>query len=31
MLEPIGNISPAEPEENDYAANAAMDNVPMAA
>jgi putative transposase len=31
LLEPIGNIPPAEAEENFYAATAAMDNVPMAA
>ena len=31
LLEPIGNIPPAEAEENYHAATAAMDNVPMAA
>jgi putative transposase len=31
LLEPIGNIPPAEAEENYCAATAAMDNVPMAA
>ncbi len=31
LLEPIGNIPPAEAEANDYAATAAMDNLPMAA
>jgi putative transposase len=31
LLEPIGNIPPAEAEEKYYAATAAMDNVPMAA
>ena len=31
LLEPIGNIPPAEAEANYYAATAAMDNIPMAA
>lgn len=31
LLEPIGNIPPAEAEANYYAATAAMDNLPMAA
>ena len=31
LLEPIGNIPPAEAEENYYTATAAMDNLPMAA
>ncbi len=31
LLEPIGNIPPAEAEEKYYAATAAMDNVPIAA
>ncbi len=31
LLEPIGNIPPAEAEEKYYAATATMDNVPMAA
>jgi transposase InsO family protein len=30
LLEPIGNIPPAEAEANYYAATAAMDNIPMA-
>ena len=31
LLEPIGNIPPAEAEANYHAATAAMDNLPMAA
>ena len=31
LLEPIGNIPPAEAEASYYAATAAMDNLPMAA
>ena len=31
LLEPIGNIPPAEAEANYYAATTAMDNIPMAA
>ena len=31
LLEPIGNIPPAEAEANYYAVTAAMDNLPMAA
>lgn len=31
LLEPIGNIPPAEAEANYYASTAAMDKLPMAA
>jgi hypothetical protein len=31
LLEPIGNIPPAEAQANDYAATAAIHNLPMAA